>query len=145
MTYNEFCLKYPDVVCGIVEELYNCEYISCNKQDVEKIIESGKTPKISIKIYSSLILAIKDSENIEGYKYEDIVSDYNSIIERKKEILPVLENESTTIQYQMEEFERCKNDPVYFYNTYTNTGKTKPITQEEWDSVINDLTFKRRR
>ncbi len=34
-----------------------------------------------------------------------------------------------------EEWERCKNDFCYFYNTYTNVGKIHPIPEELWKDV----------
>lgn len=39
---------------------------------------------------------------------------------------------------QKEEYEKCKNDPVYFYNKYLmfNGKKPIPITQIDYDNVI---------
>jgi hypothetical protein len=34
---------------------------------------------------------------------------------------------------QEEELQRCKEDTVYLYNTYTEQGKRRPITQREYD------------
>lgn len=42
-----------------------------------------------------------------------------------------------------EEMERCKNDPVYFLNTYHNGFEKHKITQEEYERgirIMNDQT-----
>ncbi len=44
--------------------------------------------------------------------------------------------EGAKYQTNIEEFEKCKTDPVYFYNTYTTAGIDNPITQEEFDLIM---------
>lgn len=35
------------------------------------------------------------------------------------------------------ELKKCMDDPRYFYNTYTNVGRERPLSQEEWDARLS--------
>ena len=42
---------------------------------------------------------------------------------------------------QEEEIQKCKDDPAYFYNTYTTQGQKRPLTplQMEWYNRISKM------
>lgn len=44
-----------------------------------------------------------------------------------------------------EEMIRCKEDPLYFYNTYCtiNGEKVKPMTREEWNERMKQIEYLR--
>jgi hypothetical protein len=35
-----------------------------------------------------------------------------------------------------QEINKCYEDPVYFYNTYTTQGRQHPVTQEHYEVLI---------
>ena len=42
-----------------------------------------------------------------------------------------------------EEFERCKNNPLYWYNNYFLKENDKKVTQEEYDIIKKNIEFER--
>lgn len=42
------------------------------------------------------------------------------------------------------EMQKCKESPVYFYNTYFKTKNQKDLTEDEWNKSIQELEVQRR-
>ena len=45
--------------------------------------------------------------------------------------------------FNEQEIEKCKKDPLYFYNTYILPKGKKPLTQEEYNSMIKQVELYR--
>ena len=43
------------------------------------------------------------------------------------------------IKYNLEEMKKCKESPLYFFNTYVQFDGKKQLTQEEYDEYVKQV------
>lgn len=52
-----------------------------------------------------------------------------------------------TENFTEEEYKKCLESPLYWYNNYCiiNGKKVEPLTQEQWDARLSEINYQRHR